>query len=79
MSIETLNSAARAAGFAMAASDGPEDESQSETPDSAGWRSEAMMLHQAEPPAARETPAKVSFSLGEWVKGVFTFGRGAPA
>lgn len=78
MSIETLNSAARAAGFAMAASEGPEDETGSETPESTEWRSEAMMLHQAEP-AARETPAKVSFSLGEWVKGVFTFRRGAPA
>jgi hypothetical protein len=79
MSIETLNSAARAAGFAMAASEGAEEEERAETVQGAAWQSEAALLLRTESPIPAQAPAKDSFSLGEWVKGFFTLGRGAPA
>lgn len=79
MSIETLNTAARAAGFAMAAPEGPDADEKTDTPESRQWQpGEAVLLHQADDlilPAG--APAKVS--IGEWVKGVLTLGRGAPA
>jgi hypothetical protein len=77
MSIETLNSAARAAGFAMAMSDEPVEESKTEgKPESASWRpGEAILLDQA-----AETTAKAAASFAERVKGVFgVLGRRAPA
>jgi len=76
MSIETLNSAARAAGFAMAMSDEPVEESKTKgKPESASWRpGEAILLDQA------ETTAKAAASFAERVKGVFgVLGRSAPA
>jgi hypothetical protein len=78
MSIETLNTAARAAGFAMAAPEGPDAHEKSDTPESRQWQpGEAVLLHQADDLIAAGAPAKVS--IGEWVKGVLTLGRGAPA
>lgn len=78
MSIENLTTAARAAGFAMAASEGPEADDNADTGQSGQWRPDAAMrLHQADTLAPQETPAKVS--IGDWVRGVLTFGRGAPA
>jgi hypothetical protein len=76
MSIETLNSAARAAGFAMAMSDEPAEENKSEDKlESGSWRNvEAILLNQT------EAPAKVGASFADRVKGVFgALGRRAPA
>jgi len=76
MSIETLNSAARAAGFAMAMSDEPAEESKTEEkPENASWRpGEAILLDPT------ETTAKAAASFAERVKGVFgALGRRAPA
>jgi hypothetical protein len=76
MSIETLNSAARAAGFAMAMSDEPAEESKTEEKlESSGRRpGEAMLLEQT------EATAKVGASFADRVKGVFgVLGRRAPA
>jgi hypothetical protein len=76
MSIETLNSAARAAGFAMAMSDEPVEEGKTEEKlESSGWRpGEAILLEQT------EATAKVGASFADRVKGVFgALGRRAPA
>lgn len=75
MGIETLNTAARAAGFAMASSEEAAQEAKVEAkPDVEGWRSEASLLD-AEP---RKT--KVHASPAEWLKGLFGLsGRRAPA
>ena len=80
MSIETLNSAARAAGFAMAMTDEPADETK--TPDElekGAWRpGEAVVLHHAEAMPADASKAATSFT--DWVKGVFGASGGrAPA
>ena len=75
MSIETLNSAARAAGFAMAGPEGPDEDA---TPPAGAWQEDEL----AAPVVARTAatvPSKVSFAFGDWVKGLFTSGRGAPA
>lgn len=74
MGMETLNSAARAAGFAMAASDEPYEEVKAEAQvDAASWRpSQAVML----------TSDKVGrpLRMGDWFRNVLGFfGRGAPA
>ena len=72
MGIENLNTAARAAGFAMASADeeaGPEIkvEARSET--------DASLLDLERDPAA-----KPEASSGDWFKSLFgVFGRGAPA
>jgi hypothetical protein len=74
MGMETLNNAARAAGFAMAASDEPYEEVKTEAKvEATGWRpSEAVMLT----PAKLERPHKV----GDWLRTMLgVFGRRAPA
>lgn len=74
MGIETLQNAARAAGFAMAASDETlaevSEEVKAET-----WRPSAALLS-----PESHAPAKAEASVTEWVKSVFvgTTGR-APA
>ncbi len=71
MGMETLNSAARAAGFAMAASDDPHQSDGGVTQDVAPWRSGEAVL-------TRDTPQSGRF--GEWVRSLFgMFGRRAPA
>ncbi len=77
MSIETLNSAARAAGFAMAMSDEPAEEVKAQEQPAAEWHpGEPILLKGPEPAAAGEPKA----TLTDWVKGVFTsIGRRAPA
>jgi hypothetical protein len=73
MGMETLNNAARAAGFAMATSDELLNDSKAEVkPENNAWRpGEAIM----------PTPAKAATSVTDWVKGRWysVFGRGAPA
>ncbi|KAB2912413.1 MAG: hypothetical protein F9K29_19290 [Hyphomicrobiaceae bacterium] len=78
MGMETLNNAARAAGFAMAGSDDQFDERKVEAkPEERGWRpGEAVLLHA--PP--KKDQAKAHTSMTEWIKGMFgVSGRGAPA
>ena len=73
MGMETLNNAARAAGFAMATSDELLNDSKVEAkPESTAWRpGEAIM----------PTPGKTASTVTDWVKGRLysVFGRGAPA
>jgi hypothetical protein len=77
MSIETLNTAVHAAGFAMAPSDEAVDDPR---PDklmqSEAWRpGEAVLLSPDEAAAAKATP-----TIAERLKGVLgLLGRGAPA
>jgi hypothetical protein len=75
MGLETLRSAERAAGFAMAPAD--DLESRGEAPERAGWQPAALAML-IEPP--RELKA-VQPSVTERVKGLFGFsaGRRAPA
>jgi hypothetical protein len=78
MSIETLNSAARAAGFAMAGSEGLDEERKSvDGLETSEWQPSEALLHRGEASAAPQSSLKVA--LSDWVKGVFTSGRGAPA
>lgn len=72
MSIENLNTAVRAAGFAMAPSDEPLDTGKLDK--SEAWRpGEAIILDQDE-------VAKTSPSITDRLKGVLgLLGRGAPA
>jgi hypothetical protein len=75
MSIETLNTAARAAGYAMAP-----DEAALEA--KLELETELMLEPHDEVPGllADFAPLKTAASVGELVKGVFSsFGRGAPA
>ena len=78
MGMETLNNAARAAGFAMATSDELLSNSKPDarTEDEAWRPGEAIMATQS-PPASGGT----LYTVTDWVKGrVFgVFGRGAPA
>lgn len=78
MSIETLNTAVRAAGFAMAASDEPADENKPDMllPQTEAWRpGEAVLLSPDELVAVKATP-----TITERLKGVLgLLGRGAPA
>jgi hypothetical protein len=76
MGIETLNNAARAAGFAMAASDEPYEEARREAPvetqvDERIWQSQALVAA----PSAEERHHK-----GEWLRSMLglVWGR-APA
>ena len=72
MGMETLNSAARAAGFAMAAADEPDDQIKVEArpEQTRQWRS-AHPLYAVKPKA---------FRPGDWVKGFAGFfGWRAPA
>jgi hypothetical protein len=78
MGMETLNNAARAAGYAMATSDDLLSRSKSESrPESEAWRpGEAIMPSQVTPPTAGAVQA-----VSDWVKGrLFSvLGRDAPA
>jgi hypothetical protein len=73
MSIENLNTAVRAAGFAMAASDEPAE--LPKPPESEAWRpGEAILLSQD------ETAAKAAPTIADRLKGVLgLLGRSAPA
>jgi hypothetical protein len=74
MSIENLNTAVRAAGFAMAASDEPAEQL-TKPPESEAWRpGEAILLSQD------ETAAKAAPTIADRLKGVLgLLGRSAPA
>jgi hypothetical protein len=78
MSIETLNTAVHAAGFAMATSDEPADDSKPDKmlPQGEAWRpGEAVLLSMEETAAGKTTP-----TITERLKGVLGLrGRGAPA
>jgi hypothetical protein len=72
MGMETLNSAARAAGFAMAPSD--ETIIASAAPQVQSWRASEPLLTQ---PSSGTNPAMAPL---HWLKSLFgSFGRGAPA
>jgi hypothetical protein len=72
--MEKLNNAARAAGFAMAASDEPyEDvEAQGKDTEASGWRPNEAVLLAPTPIAHRHR--------GDWIRAMLSlFGRRAPA
>jgi hypothetical protein len=71
--MEALNTAAHAAGFAMAASDEPYEKAEAEVP-AAGWQpSEPALLTSA---ALAERP----HGMGDWFRSMLgLFGRRAPA
>lgn len=76
MGIESLNTAAWAAGFAMATSDEPVEQKTSSTEtEPASWQTGAAVLR----PTSTEVHAKSGPSPTEWVKGMFSLGRRAPA
>jgi len=70
MGIEALNSAARAAGFAMAASEEPYAEAEAK-PGETQWRpGEAALIE----------PERTGFRIGDWMRSMLgLFGRRAPA
>lgn len=73
MGMETLNNAAHAAGFAMAASDDPYEAVRTETKPS-DWRAGEPVLRHVEPADQRAS------RKGEWARSLFgLFGRRAPA
>ena len=73
MGMETLNNAARAAGFAMAASEESYDTVRVEAKASEWRPGQAVLSHGA--PKTRRTPR-----VGDWARGVLgLFGRRAPA
>ena len=78
MGMETLNNAARAAGYAMATSDDLLNNSKAEPrTEVEAWRpGEAIMARQVAPP-----PSNPVHTVTDWVKGrvLSVFGRGAPA
>jgi len=78
MSIESLNTAVRAAGFAMAPSEeaGDENKPDKPVPQSEAWRpGEAILLSPDEMAAAKAAP-----TIAERLKGVLGLrGRGVPA
>lgn len=77
MSIENLNTAVRAAGFAMATSDEPADENKPDKdPHSEAWRpGEAILLSQDETAVGKAAP-----TITDRLKGVLgLLGRSAPA
>jgi hypothetical protein len=78
MSIETLNTAARAAGFAMATSDEASQESKAQAqPETEAWRAGEAILLEQEPQVAAP---KAAPSATDWVKSLFgVLGRRAPA
>lgn len=78
MSIEALNNAVRAAGFAMASPDELSEESKPEAkPEAEAWQAgEAVLPTQDQ----RESAPKAASSATDWVKSLFSvLGRGAPA
>lgn len=78
MGMETLNNAARAAGYAMATSDDLLNNGKAEArPEIEAWRpGEAVMASQPAP-----SSSNTLHSVTDWVKGrvLGVFGRGAPA
>jgi hypothetical protein len=78
MGIETLHTAARAAGFAMAASDDAAEEKKAEVKAEAepeSWRSGETVLLAQDTPDAKPVP-----STADWLKSLFGIsGRRAPA
>jgi hypothetical protein len=76
MGIETLHTAARAAGFAMAASDDAAEEKKAEvTAEPESWRSGETVLLAQDTPDAKPVP-----STADWLKSLFGIsGRRAPA
>src|SRR5262245_57734968 len=74
MGIETLNTAAHAAGFAMAADEVAEDKKVEAQAETESWRSEATLL------APNTSDGKTTPSTADWLKSLFgmTGGR-APA
>ena len=78
MGMETLNNAARAAGYAMAASDELLNDGKAEvTTENDAWRPGEAVLHSQAPLPATGAVHAVT----DWVKArIFSvFGRGAPA
>ena len=75
MSMETLNTAARAAGFAMASDEGLQESKVEAKPEAEAWRSsEAALLLQGPQEAAPKASAT------DWLKSLFGLsGRRAPA
>jgi hypothetical protein len=79
MSIETLNSAARAAGFAMAMSDEPADDGKDQE-HPAAWQPGDPVVLKAVEDSLGDVGEPAKSTLTDWVKGVFTsIGRRAPA
>jgi hypothetical protein len=76
MGIETLHTAARAAGFAMAASDEVAEEKKAEAKvETESWSSGDAVLTAADTPVAKAVP-----STAEWLKSLLGMsGRRAPA
>lgn len=76
MGIETLHTAARAAGFAMAASDEAAEEKKAEAKvETESWRSGEAVLLVADTPAVKAVP-----STADWLKSLFGMSGGrAPA
>jgi hypothetical protein len=72
MRMQSLNNAAKAAGYAMATSDDLLTENKSRTgqAEAVPWRPGEAVLAQR---PARKTP------LLDWIKGLLSFGRRAPA
>lgn len=78
MGIETLQSAARAAGFAMATSEEPLTTARREAEEV--WLPKASLLAQERAPQAPAAPVeKAQATLGEWVKSVIGATGRAPA
>jgi hypothetical protein len=74
MGIETLNTAARAAGFAMAADEVAEDGKTEAKVEGESWRPDAVQ------PAPDTAEAKAMPSAADWFKSLFGMsGRRAPA
>jgi hypothetical protein len=78
MGIEALNTAARAAGFAMAAPDDtPEEESAAKRPAlEASWRPGSPVSLWVPPVAA---PVARPSQVADWFRSMLAGGRGAPA
>ena len=77
MGIETLNTAARAAGFAMASDEASSESKADAKPETESWRSgDAILLD----PESSDAAAKAAPASGDWLKSLLgVFGRGAPA
>jgi hypothetical protein len=82
MGLETLKSAERAAGFAMAPADDPERPIETSVePEVEEWRPHAPVFTKAAAQAVGAKSAKSAHStVADWVKGLFgSSGRRAPA
>ena len=82
MSMQTLNTAVRAAGFAMATADEPADENKPDAllAQSEAWRPGEAVLLSPDELAPDEVAVKATPTITERLKGVLgLLGRGAPA